>query len=147
MRSFNTQPPEGGCTGHFVQFRFDNVSTHSHPKVAAFEIWLKLAGKPVSTHSHPKVAAFLVRTGVSPDGVSTHSHPKVAAAVGDAVAHCRFVSTHSHPKVAARYWVLIRGNIPRFNTQPPEGGCASCPTWCSVISCFNTQPPEGGCQS
>ena len=33
----------------------------------------------------------------------------------------------------------------RFNTQPPEGGCPSCPITRSKICGFNTQPPEGGC--
>jgi len=38
----------------------DEVSTHSHPKVAASaqQTMLKLAG--VSTHSHPKVAAIQI---------------------------------------------------------------------------------------
>ena len=35
-RSFNTQPPEGGCRlGQHAKFRLPMVSTHSHPKVAA----------------------------------------------------------------------------------------------------------------
>ena len=32
---FNTQPPEGGCAGHFSTRADAMVSTHSHPKVAA----------------------------------------------------------------------------------------------------------------
>ena len=34
-RGFNTQPPEGGCTGGADLYRCRAVSTHSHPKVAA----------------------------------------------------------------------------------------------------------------
>ena len=39
------------------------------------------AGDPddVSTHSHPKVAAIVLPAILSPVIVSTHSHPKVAA--------------------------------------------------------------------
>ena len=33
----------------------------------------------VSTHSHPKVAAMKMLGGRAEGGVSTHSHPKVAA--------------------------------------------------------------------
>ena len=35
----------------------------------------------------------------------------------------------------------------RFNTQPPEGGCASCAFYSDERGGFNTQPPEGGCLS
>ena len=35
--SFNTQPPEGGCSMiHGIHVYGDDVSTHSHPKVAAW---------------------------------------------------------------------------------------------------------------
>ena len=100
--SFNTQPPEGGCTSIFVawcaKYQFQHTATrrwlhrvHSAPHHAS----------PVSTHSHPKVAATLNLTADTslqcfntqpPEGgchlycpclplvrVSTHSHPKVAA--------------------------------------------------------------------
>ena len=37
---FNTQPPEGGCTGLFrICWIAGKVSTHSHPKVAAPTMW------------------------------------------------------------------------------------------------------------
>ena len=80
-KSFNTQPPEGGCLHHVeMTHALFSVSTHSHPKVAAFLIsnnynfnfafqhtatrrWLhgcrllRSIWQKVSTHSHPKVAA------------------------------------------------------------------------------------------
>ena len=37
------------------------VSTHSHPKVAAYVAYQYLKGKEVSTHSHPKVAAPYIK--------------------------------------------------------------------------------------
>ena len=37
----------------------------------------------------------------------------------------RVVSTHSHPKVAAEIHDQITGKNLCFNTQPPEGGCAT----------------------
>ena len=35
--SFNTQPPEGGCFILAFAHSFSQVSTHSHPKVAAYQ--------------------------------------------------------------------------------------------------------------
>ena len=101
----------------------NGVSTHSHPKVAAFVAEDEEAEVPVSTHSHPKVAARRSVFRAAVDAVSTHSHPKVAAAIPP-----RF---------------LLR--ILRFNTQPPEGGCVYIQRICLKIVSFNTQPPEGGC--
>ena len=80
----------------------DNVSTHSHPKVAAGAVALQSIERQVSTHSHPKVAAKAEAEAWAAKIVSTHSHPKVAA----------------HP-IPSR----PRGGT-SFNTQPPEGGCA-----------------------
>ena len=34
------------------------------------------------------------------------------------------VSTHSRPKAAAHAYEQIKDRKGRFNTQPPEGGCA-----------------------
>ena len=103
---------------------FNIVSTHSHPKVAAFRFtlyfrtmflfqhtatrrWLRLIWFAVviftlvSTHSHPKVAANEKKPVLLFSLVSTHSHPKVAAPVNGGDMNKPKVSTHSHPKVAA----------------------------------------------
>ena len=56
-----------------------DVSTHSHPKVAAKSYCRILDGDKVSTHSHPKVAAIEKNNLHGHYIVSTHSHPKVAA--------------------------------------------------------------------
>jgi len=77
--------------------------------------------------------------------VSTHSRPKAAAAWDAAKTRQEVVSTHSRPKAAAMSYTdallatlfqhtaarrrLLRNNqfrrlLRRFNTQPPEGGCA-----------------------
>ena len=102
----------------------------------------------VSTHSHPKVAASIPLKHHFPFlYVSTHSHPKVAAPENGTITGFSTVSTHSHPKVAAGFYIGIIHFLRSFNTQPPEGGCI----WYCIIkivpSCFNTQPPEGGCQN
>ena len=50
---------------------------------------------------------------------------------------------------ATRRWLRAFGlssqAIFSFNTQPPEGGCASVFRSIAVWNGFNTQPPEGGC--
>ena len=103
-RCFNTQPPEGGCRLTYLQAPFQpQVSTHSHPKVAATNSLLDNRANMVSTHSHPKVAAKEISIVTFPANVSTHSHPKVAADFTACLLFLCSVSTHSHPKVAAPY--------------------------------------------
>ena len=71
--------------------------------------WLRLnmdradKSTDVSTHSHPKVAAALVVSSSYLLLVSTHSHPKVAASKNSKWVFNKDVSTHSHPKVAALF--------------------------------------------
>ena len=71
--------------------------------MAAYEKAIEYASDDVSTHSHPKVAAGRVIDITKHGAVSTHSHPKVAAPVYLPVATVDSVSTHSHPKVAADF--------------------------------------------
>ena len=102
---FNTQPPEGGCSSNKTS-RIPASSFNTQPPEGGCFFGDKIMAKnKVSTHSHPKVAALLALAPTSLWAVSTHSHPKVAAAKG----------ATPPPKLR------------RFNTQPPEGGCA----WCS----------------
>ena len=56
----------------------DDVSTHSHPKVADLAARTEFLTMPVSTHSHPKVAEIMLMPVDDELFVSTHSHPKVA---------------------------------------------------------------------
>ena len=78
--SFNTQPPEGGCSakGGIVSMtvRFQHTATRR---------WLRRQPKCFKTSTT----------------VSTHSHPKVAAYGNTDLEYYAVVSTHSHPKVAA----------------------------------------------
>ena len=77
----------------------------------------------VSTHSHPKVAAFDGFFRLHADDVSTHSHPKVAAQLDQYETDFDIVSTHSHPKVAADGITPTLTAFMGFNTQPHGGGC------------------------
>ena len=107
--------------------------------------------------------------GMVGQGVSTHSRPKAAAHNLPFFAFFCRVSTHSRPKAAATILTPRDMPSPGFNTQPPEGGCATtiCLTrgeiavsthsrpkaaakvkvlWVAYFKLgFNTQPPEGGC--
>ena len=121
--SFNTQPPEGGCSRTTNRLINIDVSTHSRPKAAAQFNKLIDRGLEVSTHSRPKAAAFVIPAYPFP-----------------------FKSFNTQPPEGgcASQWLLTR--LARcFNTQPPEGGCTPNMRRCRMTTCFNTQPPEGGC--
>ena len=121
---FNTQPPEGGC--FYYDFFLRIVKKFQH---TATRRWLPVPIlNPslitfVSTHSHPKVAAWRSFSITFYYIVSTHSHPKVAAKLKKRKKIGSRVSTHSHPKVAANLKPLWKNVLNGFNTQPPEGGC------------------------
>ena len=77
---FNTQPPEGGCLLDKISAAILKLFQHT-----ATRRWLpctqgrRLFVFDVSTHSHPKVAAKKNQVVFLVVRVSTHSHPKVAA--------------------------------------------------------------------
>ena len=79
----------------------------------------------VSTHSHPKVAACSLSITYFLSNVSTHSHPKVAAS--GIIMTLRYFIMFQH--TATRRWLRLEeapsGTLYGFNTQPPEGGCNS----------------------
>ena len=57
---------------------FQHTATRRWLPIASY---VSKAKKDVSTHSHPKVAALLKQENYALAEVSTHSHPKVAARV------------------------------------------------------------------
>ena len=123
LHRFNTQPPEGGCPdGLFIKLTSD-VSTHSRPKAAAVILAIWRCRLDVSTHSRPKAAAAWDAAKTRQEVVSTHSRPKAAAmSYTDALLATLFQHTAARRR-------LLRNNqfrrlLRRFNTQPPEGGCA-----------------------
>ena len=121
------------------------VSTLSRPKAAAKVTKCAVNCADVSTLSRPKAAAEWVGQRQIGRMVSTLSRPKAAAAGFDPARVPRFVSTLSRPKAAANKWLYILYLLTRFNTQPPEGGCAPLRSCRYRPPRFNTQPPEGGC--
>ena len=122
--SFNTQPPEGGCSHPLDNPVSLYVSTHSRPKAAA-------ATPPLAA---PRSVGFNTQP---PEGVCVRSPVMIRL--------CDPVSTHSRPKAAAVPRWPESAAKQSFNTQPPEGGCAMRAFFVIGASCFNTQPPEGGC--
>ena len=98
---FNTQPPEGGCSSNKTS-RIPASSFNTQP---------------------PEGGCFFGDKIMAKNKVSTHSHPKVAASGS---AFSRPNSTFQH--TATRRWLQRRPpdfrTRLRFNTQPPEGGCA-----------------------
>ena len=102
--SFNTQPPEGGCSRAAKAARQTTGFNTQPPEGGCFQPPRKnVPAGQVSTHSRPKAAAKTLQMTHASADVSTHSRPKAAA------------SEDHYPDS----W---RGS---FNTQPPEGGCLS----------------------
>ena len=102
--------------------------------------------REVSTHSHPKVAAA-VRVGYIVYFTCFNTQPPEGGCRNWAR---KFTTTSAFQHTATRRWLLFSFHHSPFgtfcfNTQPPEGGCS---ITCSIdrsFRCFNTQPPEGGC--
>ena len=101
----------------------------------------------VSTHSHPKVAATINQV-IKQEILCFNTQPPE----GGCLTVAQFSATGlKFQHTATRRWLPSghKNAIPNhssFNTQPPEGGCIS--RWRSklLLSSFNTQPPEGGCK-
>ena len=119
--SFNTQPPEGGCTPSATATALTRVSTHSRPKAAGIHRPVFAHHRHVSTHSRPKAADPVPYAVVSDLWfqhtaarrrlrrllglgrlilVSTHSRPKAAVNIKNDTYTIEYVSTHSRPKAA-----------------------------------------------
>ena len=93
--------------------------------MAALSSKITSLGREVSTHSHPKVAA---RAGGSDDvrgHVSTHSHPKVAAFLSFTHGSSRTCFNTQPPEGGCMDLLRAASRCGGFNTQPPEGGCRS----------------------
>ena len=168
LKSFNTQPPEGGWLRSQEYPPVQSVSTHSRPKAAGFGLAVDTIGGVVSTHSRPKAAGD--RLAHCPAGklVSTHSRPKAAGRAGELPRQLQpAVSTHSRPKAAgipfnqysrSQAWFqhtaarrrLVRAEQlfeSRLRFQHTAARRRLGPTnrpRSVAMPCFNTQPPEGG---
>ena len=101
-RSFNTQPPEGGCSLYRGRIPLKIVSTHSRLKAAAMAALALILSWMVSTHSRLKAAAS----------------QKTAKTV-------RMASFNTQPPEGGCFVFKREINLFNrcFNTQPPEGGC------------------------
>ena len=88
------------------------------------------------------VTTLIVSTIVSP-----FQHTATRRWLLSSFEDCISVTMFQH--TATRRWLRAFGlssqAIFSFNTQPPEGGCASVFRSIAVWNGFNTQPPEGGC--
>ena len=81
-RSFNTQPPEGGCAFTQSILPDDAVSTHSRPKAAATGgIFTLLRVRFQHTAARRRLHLSKIYGSLHVD-VSTHSRPKAAACDG-----------------------------------------------------------------
>ena len=123
MKSFNTQPPEGGWaalrlpTCIFLRFQHTAARRRLAAKDRLKSVYIEFQ----HTAARRRLGAVMLARRIA--------WP---------------VSTHSRPKAAGYRDENAINQIKRFNTQPPEGGWHNL-FWLSHLFCrFNTQPPEGG---
>ena len=122
-RSFNTQPPEGGCTASPSIKCEVIVSTHSRPKAAGLKNSKYRQYHGVSTHSRPKAAALAATDSLVLQSFQHTAARRRLVSVTACISPCAMFQ-----HTAARR----RLNRQRVDTQSD--------------ACFNTQPPEGGWQ-
>ena len=144
--SFNTQPPEGGCGYACRLLSNARVSTHSRPKAAAPTISrLSKLLKFQHTAARRRLRGILTAPGHI-DRVSTHSRPKAAASISDTGRHLCYAFQHTAARRRLHnVYLALLPSLQCFNTQPPEGGCGGAIFHARHGGSFNTQPPEGGC--
>ena len=79
-KRFNTQPPEGGCTTPFLLCSSKRWFQHTAARRRLLRCHFYAPNKNnVSTHSRPKAAAHCIFKARNIQTVSTHSRPKAAA--------------------------------------------------------------------
>ena len=125
INGFNTQPPEGGCALFSSPLALSViVSTHSHPKVAAYTHFEQHQERD-SFNTQPPEGGCLHLVGCCSSFARFNTQPPEGGCdLCDSGAYeFSQVSTHSHPKVAADYDLPHQIRPQCFNTQPPEGGC------------------------
>ena len=126
VKSFNTQPPEGGWTVPVFLLESNlEVSTHSRLKAAGFGAKPFVRRLAVSTHSRLKAAGDKTHTQTQ-QNLSFNTQPPEGGWLNVfRTITGRRVSTHSRLK-AAGTGEANRCSIGKsFNTQPPEGGWIS----------------------
>ena len=121
QRSFNTQPPEGGCRNSQAQ-----------------------ASKAKFQHTAARRRLQYPYCVAQAQRVSTHSRPKAAEAENRCTCYTDQGFNTQPPEGGCAQFRFASVLLSCFNTQPPEGGCAQFRFASVLLSCFNTQPPEGG---
>ena len=144
-RSFNSQPPEGGCviktarkpTKKRFQLTAARRRLPRRPGKAAATRRFQLTAARRRLRRRPSSSPLQCRFNSQPlEGgctaptvdvttclVSTHSRSKAAAEIVRGTTLTPDVSTHSRSKAAAQLHHLANRTHARFNSQPLEGGC------------------------
>ncbi len=135
------------------------VSTHSRPKAAAeilaFFVYspkfqhtaarrrlaaqTAIGGHAASFNTQPPEGGCVIFRDINAKAdVSTHSRPKAAEIIETIAKKHKYVSTHSRPKAAGPTDPILATKKPRFNTQPPEGGCPNIRRLTLLPPCVST---------
>ena len=164
MRSFNTQPPEGGWAASHLpkaaKIAFQHTAarrrlTHQHrpfgmgkrfntqPPEGGWDCRFQFAADRLFQHTAARRRLACYRGAILAAGVSTHSRPKAADKMHSLLRDRRVVSTHSRPK-AAGHWVWRVSSSALFQHTAARRRLRVKPVHLSCLHGFNTQPPEGG---
>ena len=103
---------------------WSEVSTHSHPKVAATGGVMRATGHTAFQHTATRRWLRLIEYVQSWAVEFQHTATRRWLPLANVKSKQNgIVSTHSHPKVAAKSGDILFLSGFSFNTQPPEGGC------------------------
>ena len=146
MSSFNTQPPEGGCS-KLVTLCPINTGFNTQPPEGGCLCrgWYNKITSCFNTQP-PEGGCLLLCESIGHFELFQHTAARRRLREYTVVILVKNEFQHT----AARRRLLrkqrLRAFIDKsFNTQPPEGGCSSVTRSTFTVNGFNTQPPEGGC--
>ena len=101
LKSFNTQPPEGGCVDLYQIEPVYKVSTHSRPKAAAARTTPSTPSPP-GFNTQPPEGGCKVGITALPGLFCFNTQPPEGGCLMEALIFLdNEVSTHSRPKAAA----------------------------------------------
>ena len=136
---FNTQPPEGGCTTRRSKIAAFGRFQHTATRRWLHDTTIENSGFwPVSTHSHPKVAAFGDKIDQKINYSFNTQPPEGGCYRPRKQEGRRTVSTHSRTKAAAPCFVTRHPQISLFQHTAARRRLQSSSMSCALSSSVST---------
>ena len=147
LNSFNTQPPEGGCAGWASPKHFNTVSTHSRPKAAA----KYFLGRFSPDFEFQHTAARRRLRSLNGDNrrnllfQHTAARRRLPAGINTPVSVPWFQHTAARRRLRSAAGLPKATSNPWFQHTAARRRLRSAAHNTLWLLGFNTQPPEGGC--